>query len=110
MLRRFAIFCLILALVIGLTGQVAFMPMAMAVPPDQASDMSPAAPCSGSDMPCKGMMPACMDSMSCTFTVVLPMPMAPPTALQWSRVSYATLSATLNGRSIEPDLFPPIPA
>jgi hypothetical protein len=73
--------------------------MAMAHPDERAP----------SPLPCKGIMLDCVKQMGCLGTPALPdrsgilgVPVA------YSIVSYWSLSPSLTGRDVEPDLFPPI--
>jgi hypothetical protein len=60
-------------------------------------------------MPCKGMIPVCADSLGCAVVVDLP---APPSAefvaVNWVQVVWAAAGTTLAGRTVPPELFPPI--
>jgi hypothetical protein len=62
-------------------------------------------------MPCKGKIPDCYSGIGCIFMVALP-PAYTPTAtpLAWSRIVYASVTASRAGTSLEPDLGPPIHA
>lgn len=74
------------------------------------ADSSPSLP---TDMPCKGKgkgkVPDCFSSMGCIFMLALPTTFTPSeTMLPWSLVSYADAIDTRGGRSVEPDIGPPI--
>ena len=60
-------------------------------------------------MPCKGLDPECVKQMGCLGTANLPLrPLSPATLFSYSRVAYWLPAATFAGRSIKPDLLPPI--
>jgi hypothetical protein len=63
----------------------------------------------GDKMPCKGMMPSCMNEFGCIFMVTLPAPdLTISTIVVWSPVTYVTAAEFPQGRSIQPALGPPI--
>jgi hypothetical protein len=115
MLRRLFILFLALGLVASVTMQL--MPHAFAAPaaagspaPCEMMDMAtPAAPTGSSDMPCKGMIPVCRDSLGCAVVVDLPTPpRAAPVAVDWTQVVWSAVQSTLAGLTVEPELSPPI--
>lgn len=60
-------------------------------------------------MPCKGIDPECVKQMGCLGTASLPLrPPSPATFFSYSRVTYWLPAAIFAGRSIKPDLLPPI--
>jgi hypothetical protein len=114
MLKRVSIILLAIAFVIGATVQL--MPRAVAMhdaagmSDDMSMTMSAAEQSSDGDMPCKGMTPACVDTMGCAVVLALPAPSASaPTPILWGVISYSTLVIMLDGLAVEPELFPPIP-
>jgi hypothetical protein len=112
MLRRLSILLLVLAFVAGTTGSLTSANVALAVPmPCHDGMASDTAPMSDSSMPCKGMMPACADAMGCIVLAALPAaPTAASVAVVWAAIDYPVLASMLDGRSVEPELFPPIPS
>ncbi len=57
--------------------------------------------------PCKGMTPACIDSMGC----IVAIPTATfitPASFEWRGISYASFNVAMADRTIRPELFPPI--
>lgn len=65
----------------------------------------------GMPMPCKSTIPNCVSDIGCIFMVALPPAYTPTVAqLTWSRIVYATVTASRVGTSLEPDLGPPIHA
>ena len=114
MLRRVGILLLALAFVVGWTTQM--MPRALAIPQSSLCPMGmvsePAemsADADQSSMPCKGMTPTCIDVMGCVVTVAVPLaPLSTPTVLKWAEVAYSCTISLPTGRSVPPDLFPPI--
>jgi hypothetical protein len=110
MLRRFSMLLLALAFVAATTGPLTSANVAagMSVPchDGMASDM---APISDSGTPCKGMMPTCADAMGCIIFAALPAaPTSTAVAVVWAAIDYPALASMLDGRSVEPELFPPI--
>jgi len=72
------------------------------------ASMDPAATPSR-DMPRKGDVPICVDSLGCAAAVDVP---APPSArffaVDWVQIIWTADTSTLAGRTIPPELFPPI--
>jgi hypothetical protein len=65
--------------------------------------------CDHSGAPCKGMTPACIDSMGCATIAALPTtPLLTSAPLHWAVLSYGFVDVAMNGRTIRPELFPPI--
>lgn len=63
----------------------------------------------GNPMPCKGIAINCLSDLGCIFMISLPAPqLTMATDLAWSSVVYGLPSNAAAGRSIEPDLGPPI--
>jgi hypothetical protein len=55
------------------------------------------------------MTPACIDSMGCATIVALPTaPLLAFAPLHWNVLSYGLADVAMNGRTIRPELFPPI--
>ena len=90
------------------------VPNADAAPPGGMAGMSMAVDMADSGsmpMPCKGNLPHCFSSIGCIFLVALPSIHTPTaTPLAWSRIVYASVTASRAGMSREPDLGPPIQA
>jgi len=62
-------------------------------------------------MPCKSDLPNCFSCIGCIFTAALPPAYTlTPTQPTWSRIVYASVTASHAGTSLEPDLGPPIHA
>ena len=94
-------------------GLVQSMPIAVAAPMDGMVGMSSATDIGDNGslpMPCKSNLPDCFSGIGCIFLVAIP-PAYSPTATQlaWSRIVYASVTASRAGMSLEPDLGPPIP-
>ena len=107
MLKRIATYLLSFAVVLVMTLQV--IPHA----PAMASDLSMAgmdmSNCDHPAAPCKGMTPACIDNMGCATIIGLPTaPLSAATPFEWGVLSYAVFDVALAGRTIRPELFPPI--
>jgi hypothetical protein len=63
----------------------------------------------GNPMPCKGVTLNCLSELGCIFMLSLPAPqLTMATDLAWSPVVYGLPSNAAAGRSIAPDLGPPI--
>jgi len=109
MVHRIATYLLSLAVILTMTLQT--IPHASGMPSDPAMSMA------GMDMgncdhpaaPCKGMTPACIDGMGCVTLIGLPtIPLAAATPFEWDVVSYTIFDVALAGRTVPPELFPPI--
>jgi hypothetical protein len=73
----------------------------MAMPPHDAGV--------GHTMPCKGMDPECVKQMGCLGTPSLPLRFgASFVPFAYGKVAYWSPAILRDGRSIKPDLFPPI--
>lgn len=95
-------------------GLMSAAPTADAAPMDGMAGMSSAmdmGDAGNGPTPCKSSLPNCFSSIGCIFMVALP-PAHIPTGspIPWSAVVYASLDALLAGKSLEPDLGPPIHA
>jgi hypothetical protein len=112
MLRRLSILLLVLAFVAGTTGSLTSANVALAVPmPCHDGMASDTAPMSNSRTPCKDMMPGCADAMGCVVLAALPAALtAASVPVVWAVIDYPVLASMLDGRSVEPELFPPIPS
>ena len=65
----------------------------------------------GNATPCKGIPFNCLSDLGCIFMISLPAPqLAISTDLAWSSVVYGVPPVAAGGRSIKPDLGPPIPS
>ena len=63
----------------------------------------------GHDMPCKGMDPECVKQIRCLGTPSLPLRLGDNVvSFAYGKVAYWTPASFLDGRSVKPDLFPPI--
>lgn len=111
MLKRLAIYFLALAVISGLTLQIAGSAMASAGPPamdmpamDMGGDCDQPAP------PCNGMTPNCINSTGCLVNAATPVaPLAVSEPYLWGTVDYFSLNATPDGVSVKPEHSPPIP-
>jgi hypothetical protein len=112
MFRRLLIVLLALAFFAGATGPLTSANVAAGLPmPCHDGMASDTAPMSDSSMPCKGMMPACADAMGCVVLAALPAAQtAASVPVVWALIDYPVLAAMLDGRSVKPELFPPIPS
>jgi hypothetical protein len=73
----------------------------MAMPPHDVGN--------GHTMPCKGMDPECVKQMGCLGTPSLPPRLGSSfVPFAYGKVGYWAPAILLDGRSIKPDLFPPI--
>jgi hypothetical protein len=115
MLKRLSIVFLAVAFVASATMQL--MPHVLAaaadadaaVPCDMIDMRADAAPAGVPEMPCKGMIPVCSDSIGCAVVVDLPRgPQASPVAVRWTPVAWSAAERSLAGLTIEPELTPPI--
>jgi hypothetical protein len=115
MLKRLSIILLAFALVASVTMQL--MPRAWAAPgeagaavPCEMMDMQADSGAAGTpEMPCKGKIPVCNDSIGCAVFVDLPSPpRAAPVDVHWTSVVWTAFQSALFGRTVEPELSPPI--
>ncbi len=109
MWKRIATHLLSLAVILTMTLQA--VPHASGMPSESTMSMA------GMDMtncdhpaaPRKGMSPACIDSIGCVTIIGLPtIPLAAATPFEWGVLSYTAFDVALAGRTIRPELFPPI--
>lgn len=71
--------------------------------------MMPAEHDAGHDMPCKGIDSECVKQLRCLGTPSLPLRTGDHFVhFAYGKVAYWTPASFLDGRSIQPDLFPPI--
>jgi hypothetical protein len=105
--RRLSMALLLGAFLSGTSVEAVMAAMPMDQPCDMAMDMggsNDGAPCSQRDA-----MPACAPFVGCASFVGLPAPdLSAFTVFRWSSVWYGGDLTGLVGRSIKPDLFPPI--
>ena len=115
MLNRLCIVLLAVAFVASATMQL--MPHAIAasagadaaVPCDMMDMKTDTAPAGAPDMPCKGKIPDCADSLGCAVFVDLPArPHGAPVAVHWTKVAWSAAQPSLAGLTLEPELTPPI--
>jgi hypothetical protein len=65
--------------------------------------------CDGPTMPPAKPMPNCIDHFGClTVPAVATVPTALPTPFRWASIAYISGATSLVGRSVEPELSPPI--
>jgi hypothetical protein len=113
MLKRIATYVLSLAVVLTMTLQT--VPHASGMLSELLSEpaMSTAVmgmnDCDHPAAPCTGMTPACIDSMGCVTVIGLPtIPLSAATPFDWGVPSYTAFDVALAGRTIRPEIFPPI--
>jgi hypothetical protein len=109
MLKLIAHSLLSFVFVVVMTMQV--VPHATAMPSDTSMSMDgmDMSNCDHPGAPCKGMTPACIDSMGCATIAALPAtPLLTSAPLHWDVLSYSFVDVAMNGRTIRPELFPPI--
>ena len=109
MLKRIATCLLSLAVIVTMTLQV--IPHAPAMPLDSPTSMAgmDMSNCEHRAAPCKGITPACIDSMGCVTIIGLPTtPLSASVPFKWGVLSYTVFDVALAGRTIRPELFPPI--
>lgn len=105
-LKRLPTLCVALAFLIGAT--IGLLPCGMA-PTDIGIRADMSAGSSGSTAPCTGHTPTCIDHVGCVTLSALPIsPVSPPIAFRWTSVAYDFAAEPLAGRSVEPELAPPI--
>jgi hypothetical protein len=108
-LQRLVLLLTIPAFLGGMTLQL--MPAkaaSLATSADDCARMT-MAPDVGGRTPCKGMDPECVKQMGCLGTPSLPVRIAADfVSFAYGKIAYSTQAAWRDGRSIKPDLFPPI--
>lgn len=118
MIQRIARFLLAVTVAVGMSLQGLPAASAMAqmggmrdAATTVSADQSEAAPDPSNTGPCKGMTLACMDTMACVVVLAaqLPVPVATGALLSSVIVVYSVRNAPIAGRSIAPELTPPIP-
>lgn len=110
MLKRLATYFLALAVILGVSLQIAGSALAAAGPPAvEMSAMDMGGDCDQPAAPCKGMTPDCIGSMGCVTNIAAPVaPLAAPAPFQWGAVRYFSLCAMQAGVSVKPEHSPPI--
>jgi hypothetical protein len=116
-LRRLVL-CLSLLTLVGdgwssVTAQAAARPCTMAMEMGGTDAASLMGEPSDQSVPCpedKGGVLVCAKRICCLATVMLPVPPPPPVSLLGSAVRYLPAMPLHGGRSVEPDLLPPITA
>jgi hypothetical protein len=104
-LRRFLTLCLVATFFVGATVQILPWNAAMAHP-GHSDDM---AGCAEHQAPPVKHMPNCIDHYGCLTVQALPTsPAMLAIPFQWISVAYAVGATPMLGRSIEPELTPPI--
>lgn len=111
--HRLVVILSLVAFVGGMTLQLMPPKAAFAaphgMPMGDCPHMKMAAADDGSANPCKGMDPECVKQMGCLGTASLPLrPPSSPVFFAYSRIAYWVPAATIFGRTIKPDLLPPI--
>lgn len=105
-LKRLLTLGLMLALVIRTTAQL--MPSSMAHP-DMGLRADMAGGCDRPQPPCTGHMPNCIDHLGCLTVSALPAsPVAIAVVFEWTSLDYDLAPTALSGRSVKPELSPPI--
>lgn len=105
-LKRLLTLGLMLALVIGTTAQL--MPSSIAHP-DMGLRADMAGGCDRPQPPCTGHMPNCIDHLGCLTVSALPAsPVSVAVAFEWTSLDYNLAPTALSGRSVKPELSPPI--
>src|SRR4051794_15193858 len=106
MLKRVAILLLAVLVCASISAQTVAHAMVMvgaAEAPSEATDIAPVTPASMPDMPCKGMIPSCADSLGCAVVVDLPVaPRGDSVAIRWVHVVWWTAQSSLDGLTVEP--------
>lgn len=105
-MKRLLTLGLMLALVIRTTAQL--MPSSMAHP-DMGLRADMAGGCDRPQPPCTGHMPNCIDHLGCLTVSALPAsPVAIAVVFEWTSLDYDLAPTALSGRSVKPELSPPI--
>ncbi|MFI4987100.1 MAG: hypothetical protein ACHQF3_06650 [Alphaproteobacteria bacterium] len=108
-MRRITIYLLSFAVVLVMTPQR--IPHAPAMPSDSTMSMAgmDMSNCDHQTAPAKGLTPACADGMCCVTIIGLPTPpLTAPASFKWGVLSYNVFDVALSGRTIRPEIPPPI--
>jgi hypothetical protein len=109
MLKLIAHSLLSFVFVLMMTIQVGAHAWAMPSDTSMAMDGMDMSDCDHPAAPCKGMTPGCIDRMGCATIAALPATPLPASApLHWDVLSYGVVDVAMDGRTIRPELFPPI--
>jgi hypothetical protein len=113
MLKRFFIVCLAILVFAGMSAQLVAHATAMSSAPPgvpcDMMDMDHASAVPANDMPYKGMIPLCADSIGCAVVVDLPpRPQVAPVEVRWTSILWAAAGLSLTGLTVEPEVTPPI--
>src|SRR3982751_4155349 len=105
-LNRLLTLCLALALVIGVTAHL--MPVSMAqLDMDTRTDMAGGS--AGTQVPCTGHTPNCVDHIGCITVSAIPTsPTSIAVPIEWTSLDYEFAPESLAGISVKPELSPPI--
>jgi len=118
-IRKFVIALTSLAFLGGATVQAAPPSMASTVTPKQmtsipthdCADMAADNTAAPMQVPCQGMTPECLKSMSCLGLLSLPVqPALISSPIHYERIAFWSEDEVPMGLAVEPLLFPPIPA
>lgn len=105
---------LIFALIAASATQLLPRCAGMQTPCDQMSisltDVSPDPQADGdnSERPCEGTPPGCLDCLGSLSVAAMPPPSVAPATLRWNAVIYSLSFPGHSGRSVKPELLPPI--
>jgi hypothetical protein len=104
--ERLLTICLALAFFVSATVQV--LPSSMAIGESGVrADM--AGGCDRPQPPCTGHLPNCIDHLGCLTVSALPAsPVSVAVAFEWTSLDYDLAPTALSGRSVKPELSPPI--
>jgi hypothetical protein len=89
-------------------AQTAPQPCPMGMKMDIKTDLEPAGSAPADPMPCMDSTPACAKRICCLIGTALPMSPPAETPVSFGMIQYLPTDAAQGGRSIEPELFPPI--
>ena len=106
--KRLSIAVLALAFVVGLTTQTILPARAVPMPVPMRAAGMPAHSDERPVAPCKPATPICVDHVGCVTVMAVPAPTAMGVSIRWHTVSYDPALSHLRGRSVEPELSPPI--
>ena len=84
------------------------MAMDMGMKADAAQDGTMKGDAPATPMPCEDGTPACAKRICCFVGTALPTPPPGVTPVSFGMIQYLPADAPQGGRSIEPELFPPI--
>jgi hypothetical protein len=107
--KRLSTAILAFAFLVGLTMQAVLPARAAAMPKPMSAAGMPGHSDERPLAPCKPATPLCVDHVGCVTVIAVPSsPAAMGVPIRWRAIRYELAASSLTGRSVEPELSPPI--